>query len=195
MNNSCQNLLMIDFSALGTILNISWLDISLASLTVFIGFIIGHFAGKFFGKLIRNLELSHITERLGLAKKPEWLVEKGVSLLIYIIAIVTAITQLKLIPFVWTILVILIIILAIILGALAVKEFLPNLIIGFYLRSVEHLNPGDKTNLLGTRGKIKHVGVLETKIITKDKNILLVPNSFFAKRINLQFTTNLRKKK
>ena len=167
----------------------SIVNISIASLYIFFGFVAGRFAGKFFGKIFIKMNLEELTSKLGI-NNPRAFVEKLVSYIIYLIAIMFAIREIIASPLLGEILNIVLAVLIIALCFLAVaisfKEFLPNLIIGFYLRAVKHLKPSDKINLAGVKGVVKKVGLFETEITTDDKEIMFFPNSYFARRIKLR---------
>jgi small conductance mechanosensitive channel len=185
---------MIDINAWIASLDSSMLNISIASLYIMCGFLAGRFLGKFFGKVVKNMNIGEMTKKLGVSK-PEVLVENGVSYLIYIIAIVLALQRIGMPSYINIIIVVLVAILITTLIFLSLKEFLPNLVVGSYLRAIEHLRPKDKVKLEGIRGVVKKIGLFETEVVTPDKDIVFFPNSYFAKRIKLQLTTiNSRKK-
>ncbi|MDK2850049.1 MAG: small conductance mechanosensitive channel [Candidatus Woesearchaeota archaeon] len=74
-----------------------------------------------------------------------------------------------------------ILILIIIFVALAVKDFLPNLMAGIYILSKKSVNEGKFVKIKGIVGKIEHIDLIETKIKTLDGEFVLVPNSQFVK--------------
>lgn len=167
----------------------SMVNISIASLYIFFGFVAGRFAGKFFGQIVAKMQLEELTSKLGIGN-PGAFVETLVSSIIYLIAIMFAIREIIASPLLGEILNIVLVIAIIVLCFLAVaisfKEFLPNLVIGFYLRAVKHMKPEDKIKLAGIKGVVKNVGLFETEVITNDKEIMFFPNSYFARRIKLR---------
>jgi small-conductance mechanosensitive channel len=74
--------------------------------------------------------------------------------------------------------VIVIIILSTLLG---VKDFIPNAVAGFVLQRKEFLSVGEVIKVKGMQGKIIKISLVETKIETKDKDIIFIPNSVLTK--------------
>ena len=64
---------------------------------------------------------------------------------------------------------------------LAVKDFIPNLVAGFYVRQKEKIKPNDTINVNNTEGKVMAVDLTETKIKTKDNDTIFIPNSILVK--------------
>ena len=74
-----------------------------------------------------------------------------------------------------------IILMVVISFLLAIKDFVPNLIAGFSLKRKNYLKEGDKIKIKNLEGKILKINLLETKIETTKKDLIIIPNSIFSK--------------
>lgn len=146
------------------------------------GFIIGKIAGKFLHKLLSELEVNKTIKK---ATKVRFALEEIISSIakyfIYFIAIVWALNELGLTTTVLTLISAAALILIIVSLLLAVKDFIPNAIAGFFIYQKGLIKENDQITVQKTKGKVKQITLLETAIETKEKDIIHIPNSIITK--------------
>lgn len=152
-----------------------------AVIILLIGFIIGKLVGRLVQKLLHELELDKILEKARLKITLESTLGMIVSLIIYFIAIVMALNQLGLTTVILYIIIGGAILLILISTVLAIKEFIPNLISGFFIHKKGYFKEGDRIKIKGVEGKIKRINLIETEIVTKKKDVIFIPNSLLVK--------------
>jgi small conductance mechanosensitive channel len=70
---------------------------------------------------------------------------------------------------------------------IAIRDFIPNVMAGFYLYSKEKLKDGNKIEINDIKGTLEHIDLLQVKIKTKKGDIIYIPNSTVIKsRIKLK---------
>ncbi|MEW6062860.1 MAG: mechanosensitive ion channel domain-containing protein [Nanoarchaeota archaeon] len=146
-------------------------------LILLIGLIIGRFAGKLIKKVLSELNVNVILKKESRIKIPfEEFISMLVKYIIYFIALIIALNQLGLTTIVFYITLTVIFILIGIFIILAVKDFIPNIVAGLMLHQKDSIKLGDKIRVKGVEGKIVHISLTETKIKTKDNDIIFIPN-------------------
>ncbi|MBU0461925.1 MAG: mechanosensitive ion channel family protein [Nanoarchaeota archaeon] len=153
-----------------------------AVIILLVGFIIGKILGRLMYKFLHGLEVNENLKKMaGVKVGFEEIIEAFTTYFIYFITIVTVLQQLGLATTVLNMIaggVIVIIILSTLLG---VKDFIPNAVAGFVLQRKDFLKVGEVIKVKGMQGKIIHISLVETKIETKDKDIIFIPNSVLTK--------------
>ena len=153
-----------------------------AIIILLIGFVIARILSNLTKKLLQELETNRILkEQAGVKIQVEEFIASLVKYLIYFIAVIMALNQLGLTTTLLSIL--LIIILAILVGfiILAFKDFIPNIVAGFMIHQKEKIQPGDKIRVKDIEGEVIHVNLVETRMKTKKKDIVYIPNSMLTK--------------
>ena len=153
----------------------------IAVIVLLVGFIIGKLVGRLVQKVLHELELDNILKKMGLKISLEGTLGMITAFLIYFIAIIMALNQLGLTT---TILYILIggaVLLILVSTILAVKDFIPNLIAGFFIHKKGYFKEGNKVKVKGLEGRIKKISLIETEIITSKKDTIFIPNSSLVK--------------
>ena len=74
-----------------------------------------------------------------------------------------------------------IIILVILLIFLAIKDFIPNFFSGIFIQYKNIIKEGNSIKVGTVEGKVKKIGLIETQIITKKKDTIILPNSIITK--------------
>ena len=147
-----------------------------------IGFIIGKVLGRVVYQLLHSLDVNEGLHKLTNVKISfEEIVEHFVTYFIYFMTIVMVLQQLGLATTVLNMIaggVIVIIILSTLLG---IKDFIPNAVAGLIIQNKEFLKVGEKIKVKGMQGKIIKLSLVETKIETKDGDIIFIPNSVLTK--------------
>jgi len=156
--------------------------IVLAILIFLIGFVVGKFAERFLIKILKEVELNKIIKQTtGFRVNLEQILSHTFSYMIYFLAIVAALDQIGLANIVLYLLTGAVILIIIVSFFLAIRDFLPNLISGFYLYKKDGLKEGLKVEIDDVKGTIIKLDLLQIKIETKKGEILYLPNSMVAK--------------
>ncbi|MFC1752922.1 mechanosensitive ion channel domain-containing protein [Thermoproteota archaeon] len=160
-----------------------------------IGFIVGKLLGRLVFKFLHSLEINeNLKNMTGVKIGFEEILEAFTTYFIYFITIVMVLQQLGLATTVLNMIaggVIVIIILSTLLG---VKDFIPNAVAGFVLQRKNFLQVGEVIKVKGMQGKIIKISLVETKIETKDKDIIFIPNSVLTKTEVIKVKKKRKKK-
>jgi len=166
-----------------------------AIIILLIGFIVGKLLGRLVYKFMHSIELNaNLNKMSGVKIGLEEILEAFTTYFIYFITIVTVLQQLGLATTVLNMIaggVIVIIILSTLLG---VKDFIPNAVAGFVLQRRGFLQVGEVIKVKGMQGKIIKLSLVETKIETKDKDIIFIPNSVLTKTEVIKVSKKHKKK-
>lgn len=68
---------------------------------------------------------------------------------------------------------------------LEIKDFFPNFVAGILIYQKRNFKEGDNIKVQNIDGIISDISLIETKIITKDKDTIWIPNSMLIKNIVL----------
>jgi small-conductance mechanosensitive channel len=153
----------------------------IAVVIVLIGFILGRILERITQKLLHELELDRIMQRTGLKISLETVLSNLVAYLVYFIAIIMALNQLGLTTAILYIIVGGVIVLIVVSTLLAIKDYIPNLIAGFFVFRRGMFKIGQRIKLNGTEGKVKKIGLVETEILTRKGDKIFIPNSLLVK--------------
>jgi len=159
------------------------LRLAAAIVVILLGFIAARVLSKLTKKALHELETDRVLkEQAGVTIPIEEFLSSLVKYLTYFIAIIFALNQLGLTTFVLQI--ILFTFLAIFVGfiILAFKDFIPNITAGFYMHAKKLINEKDNIKFNGIEGKVLHVGLVETRILVKKKEVVYIPNSLLLKK-------------
>lgn len=153
-----------------------------AIILLLVGFIIGRILGRLMYKFLHSFEVNENFSKLsGVSVKLEEIAETFTTYFIYFITVVIVLQQIGLATTVLHMIAAGIIILLILSTFLGVKDFIPNAIAGFYIQSKKTFKVGQTIKVKGMSGKIKQITLIETKLETKNGDIILVPNSILHK--------------
>lgn len=152
-----------------------------AVVIILIGFIIGKVAERIIQKVLHELEVDRLMERTGIKFSLETVISNLAAYLIYLIAIIMALNQLGLTTIILYIVVGGIIVLIVVSTLLAIKDYIPNMIAGFFIFKKAKFKEGNKIKFNGTEGRVKKIGLVETEILTRNGNQIFVPNSILIK--------------
>jgi len=153
-----------------------------ALVILLIGFIIGRIVEKVLSKFLAEIELNKITKKAGITFQ----LEKGISsfakYFIYFFAIIWALNELGLTTTILNMIVAAALILIIVSILLAVKDFIPNVISGFFIYRKSLVKLGDSIKVDNLSGKVVRINLLETQIKTSKGDIIHIPNSTLTKK-------------
>ncbi|MBU1976228.1 MAG: mechanosensitive ion channel family protein [Nanoarchaeota archaeon] len=167
------------FSTIDPVIN----QIVITILILLIGFIAGKLIGRLIQVGLKEIQLDKQIKRLIRfdLQLSKW-VGSLVSYAIYAASIIIALARLKLMGYVMYVLLIVILVVFVMSILGFVKDFLPNVLAGIYLKKRGFFKPGDKILLPNIKGKIVSINWLETEIYTNGKDKVFIPNSVFSKQ-------------
>lgn len=147
-----------------------------------IGFIVGKILGRIVFKILHSFELNEtFSELTGATLKIEEIAESFTTYFVYFITVVIVLQQIGIVSTVLHMIAAGVMILIILSTFLGFKDFIPNAIAGFYIQSRKKFLVGQKIKVKGMQGKIIKITLLETKMETKNGDIILIPNSILSK--------------
>jgi small conductance mechanosensitive channel len=153
-----------------------------AIILLLVGFIIGRILGRLMYKFLHSFEVNENFSKLsGVNVKIEEIAESFTTYFVYFITVVIVLQQIGLATTVLHMIAAGIIILIILSTFLGIKDFIPNAIAGFYIQSKKTFKVGQTIKVKGMSGKIQQITLLETKLETKNGDVILVPNSILHK--------------
>lgn len=155
-----------------------------AIIILLLGLVIGRALSNLTKKLLHELEFERILKKQTKIKVPvEEFSGSLVKYIVYFIAIIMALNQIGLTTLILNIILVVILALLIVFIILAVKDFIPNVVAGFFLSQKDIIKKGDKIKVKDIEGKVVHINLVETKIKTSKDDIIFIPNSVLTKRI------------
>jgi small-conductance mechanosensitive channel len=156
-------------------------NITSALVVLLIGFVVGKLIGRIFTTLLHEFELNKILKSAGIKRPLEGMLGSLVSYLIYFVAIIMALNQLQIVSVVLYIILITVIVVLVISFLLSIKDFLPNFFAGLFIYRHGLIKEGDNIKILDTKGKVVQISLTETRLETKEKDIVFIPNSMLTK--------------
>ncbi len=147
-----------------------------------IGFILGKILGRLIFKFLHSFEVDETFSKLtGTSLKIEVIAESFTTYFVYFVTIVIVLQQLGLASTILNMIAAGVLILIILSTFLGIKDFVPNAISGFILQNKKKFRIGQIIKVKGMQGKIIGITLLETKIETKDGDIIFIPNSVLSR--------------
>ncbi|MBI4150034.1 mechanosensitive ion channel [Candidatus Woesearchaeota archaeon] len=167
-----------------------------AIIFVLVGFIIGKLLGRLVHRTLHSMEVDTILKKaMQTNVKLEQPLATVTSFLIYTIAIIMALNQLQVTTTILQMIIAGVILVIIIAAAFAVKDFIPNAVAGFYLLKNNVIKEGQVISVKGVKGKVIAVTLIETKLQTKEGNLVHIPNSSITKAEIVTLKKNLPRAK
>lgn len=166
-----------------------------AVVIVLVGFILGKFLSKIVLRTLHGMEVDSILRK---STQTNIKLEQPLALvtryLIYAVAIIMALNQLHVTTTILQMIIAGVIIIVVIATALAIKDFIPNAVSGFYILKNKLIEKGQVISTCGITGKVVAVTLVETKLQTKEGDMVHVPNSSITKS-ELMTLHGLKRKK
>ena len=126
-----------------------------AVIILIVGFIIAGILSKLLRKVLRELETNKILKEQGGIKLPiEEFLSSGLKYVIYLVAVIMALSQLGLTTTTLQIILAAILVIIIIFIILAVKDFIPNAVSGFLIYQRNTIKKGDVIRIKNIEGKV-----------------------------------------
>jgi len=167
------------------------IKIIIAIVILIFGLVFGRFLGKLTKKITKELEIDRILqEQARIHFSVEDLLSSIIQYTVYIITIIIALNQLGLARTVMYIILAVILVIILIMMILALKDFVPNIIAGFFIHQKKLIEKGDRIKIKDVEGTILYISLVETKIRTKSKDIVYIPNSLLMKNIIIKKDDN-----
>ncbi|MDP6642195.1 MAG: mechanosensitive ion channel [Candidatus Nanoarchaeia archaeon] len=153
-----------------------------AIIILLIGFVVARILSNLTKKVLHELETNKILKgQAGVKIQIEEFSSSIIKYIIYFIAIIMALNQLGLTTTLLYILLTIILVILVGFIILAFKDFIPNIVAGFMIHQKDKIKSGDKIKVKDIEGKVVHVNLVETRIITKKKDTVYIPNSMLTK--------------
>ena len=153
-----------------------------AIVILLIGFVIARIVGRLVQKLLHEVELNNILQKAGVKIKLEDALSKLITYFIYFITIIWALNSLGLTTTILNMVSATFLILLIVAILLGIKDFIPNLISGFFIYRKGIIKPGDKIKVGNLTGRVIRISLIETEIKTSSGDAVYIPNSTLTKK-------------
>lgn len=154
-----------------------------ALILLVIGLVLGRVSGRLIARILKELNISKFIKKKLVDYPIEQIIGELIKYLIYIISIVTALSQIGLSDIVVKTIITLIIFFILIFILLGIKDFITNLIAGFIIKRKNLANTDDFINLDKIQGKVIASDFHHVKIRTSSNDIIYIPNSLFMRKI------------
>jgi len=153
-----------------------------AVVILLIGFIIARIVGKLASRFLQEIELNKILKKAGVKFELEDMLSHLATYFIYFMTIIWALNALGLTTTILNMISAAFLVLIIISILLAVKDFVPNIISGFFIYQKNLIKKGDKVKIDNLEGKVNKISLIETEIKTNKGDIIHIPNSTLTKK-------------
>lgn len=151
-------------------------------LIILAGMIIAKLVSKLIEKALKEIELNKLTENMsGLKINVAKAISSFAFYFIVFVSIIMALNELGITTTVLLVLAGAILIIIIISFALGVKDFIPNFFAAMFIHRKKLVEKGDKIKVKDLEGEVAHIGLNETKLITKEGDEIIIPNSTLVK--------------
>jgi small conductance mechanosensitive channel len=158
-------------------------NLAVAIIILLAGVILGRIVGRFIHKVLEEIELNRFLKKTtGIKFAVDEIIANLITFLIYFLAIVMALDQIGLASPLLKLVSIAIIVVIIVSILLGIRDFFPNILSGIFIAQRRFLNQGDKVKVGGIEGEIIEVNIVETRIRTRNGDIIYIPNSVLAKK-------------
>ena len=147
-------------------------------LILILGLVLANVLSNILRKVLKEAEINKIlAKQFKIKISVENYLVNIFKYLIYFINIVKPVSNF----FILRIIFLVIVIIVIVFIVLAFKDWIPNLVSGFYIYKTQKIKTGDTIIMNGLTGKVKRINLIETKIITKNNEVIFIPNSNITK--------------
>lgn len=156
-------------------------DIAVGVVILLIAFAAGILTQKILSKVLREIELNHIMNKVGIMYNLEKWISNLVSYVIYLVGIVFFLQHLKIASIVLYLVLGAVLMLLVLTFIVGLKDVIPNLVAWVILHKDERITVGRRIEVKEISGRVERIGYLETEIITEYGDTLYVPNTLFLK--------------
>lgn len=145
------------------------------------GFGLGILSKKLVYRILKELELNHMMNKVGMTHDFEKIISNVVSWVIYLVFIVIFLNHLGITSVVLYLILGAILILIILTFLVGLKDVIPNFVGWIYLQRGNKVVVDKIIEVKEIYGTVERIGYLETEIRTESGDVLYVPNSLFLK--------------
>lgn len=171
---------IISFFNLGSSDNL--INLIAAVIILAVGFIVARILSKLVKKILSELETNKIAKEQAGVKFPiDDLISRIVKYAIYITSVILALNQLGLASFMLKIILITLLVILVAIIILAFRDFVPNVVAGFVIYQRNMIKKGDLIKIKNIEGRVIYIDLLEIRLMTKDKEVVHIPNSYIIK--------------
>ena len=171
-------------SYLTDIISSSFVKLAASFAVLLIGIVLTRFIVKLTQKIIKGSNVNKfIQKKLKISLSIEKSLSNIIKYILYIIVTIVALNQLGITKIVLYLIAILIIITFIVYFILSVKGLIPNFMAGIYILKNKKVKKNSNIQYNTIKGIIKNISLTKTKIITKEKDIITIPNSIIKKEM------------
>ena len=146
-----------------------------------VGFALGILAQKLLSKVLKEVQLNHIMNKVGITYNLEKWVSLIASYVIYLVFIVFFLDHLGIRNIVVYLVLGAVLMLLILTFIVGLKDVIPNLVAWVILHKDERITVGRRVEVKEIAGRVEKIGYLETEITTEYGDTLYVPNTLFLK--------------
>ena len=165
-----------------TLVSDTFIRIIGAILILLIGLVISKLISKLFKKLLHKSRLNEIIKRtLNLDIPLEEFSSTIIKYIFYLVSVIFALQHLGLTTFILNAILITIFLVMVAFVILSIKDLVPNIAAGFLLHHRKFIRPGDDVRVKDINGKIIEITLTETRLETKNKDVIIIPNSVLIK--------------
>ncbi|MBS3163602.1 mechanosensitive ion channel [Candidatus Woesearchaeota archaeon] len=153
-----------------------------AILILLIGVVISKFISKLVKKVLHKSHFNEVTKRiLNLDVPLEEFVSTIIKYIFYLVSVVFALQHIGLTTFIFNVILVAIFGLLVLFIILSLKDLIPNIAAGFLLHHRKFINKGENITVKDIKGKIIDITLTEIKLETKNKDVVIIPNSVLIK--------------
>ena len=132
--------------------------------------------------VLKGLDLNQIIHKqLKMKVQLEETISSAVKYIIYLIGLIAVLNQLGISSKILWIIFAIILVIILIFIILSLKDVIPNIFSGFYIKKTKKIKIGDTIKVKGIEGRVISINLLETKIETKNKESVFIPNTILTK--------------
>jgi len=165
------------------ILHSSVSSIAIAAIVLFTGLVAGKILGLLVHNILRHLRLNHtLNKAFDVSYNLETFISTAVSFVIYAITILISLSILGLNNLFLSIAGALVIIILLLSAVFALRDLIPNFIVGIEIQRKGFFKEGDLVVIDGVHAKIVEAGLLETILEVEDHERIIIPNSGILKK-------------
>ena len=150
------------------------------------GLALGLLIKKVSYRIFQEITLNKMASDVGFSYNVEYWISSLLSYAVYLFTIILFLDQLGIRSIVIYLTIAGIIVLLLLTFIVGLKDIIPNFMGWMYIRRTKTVQEKKVLELPQVSGMVQHIGYLETKIKTKNGDVLHVPNSLFLKNQDKQ---------
>ena len=156
----------------------------IAAVILLTGFIMGRIAFNLSKRILSEIKLDILVRSYtGIKLSMEETISNIIKYSIYFVALLFSVSQLGIENLTFNAIATGVLILIIISVILAVRDFFPNMLAGFFIRGNRDFKHGNLVRTENAMGRLVSVDLVETKIEMKSGEFIYLPNSFVLRGI------------